>query len=127
MKLKDLLEGVACEIVQGGPEAEVSAIHFDSRKVGKGDVFVAQRGVSVDGHAFIGKAIAGGAIAVVCEEVPENLPEGIVVVKTANSSEALGWMALRASVTEDEIGGSNGNKRENDNSDVVVRGSAFVG
>ncbi|WP_026207336.1 UDP-N-acetylmuramoyl-L-alanyl-D-glutamate--2,6-diaminopimelate ligase [Butyricimonas synergistica] len=93
MKLKDLLEGVACEIVQGGPEAEVSAIHFDSRKVGKGDVFVAQRGVSVDGHAFIGKAIAGGAIAVVCEEVPENLPEGIVVVKTANSSEALGWMA----------------------------------
>lgn len=93
MKLRDLLEGVACDIVQGEPETEVSAIHFDSRKVDKGDVFVAQRGVSVDGHAFIGKAISGGAIAVVCEEVPENLPEEITVVKTANSSEALGWMA----------------------------------
>ena len=39
-------------------------IHFDSRKVGEGDLFVAQRGVSADGHGYIGKAVAAGAVAV---------------------------------------------------------------
>ena len=93
MKLRDLLEGIACEIVQGDSGVEIHAIHFDSRKVGKGDVFVAQRGVSVDGHAFIGKAVALGAVGVICEDVPESLPDGVTVVKVANSSDALGWMA----------------------------------
>lgn len=93
MKLNDLLEGVACEVVQGEPGIEVGTIHFDSRKVGQGDVFVAQRGANADGHAFIAKAVAAGVIAVVCEEVPEGLPEHVTVVKTTNSSEALGWMA----------------------------------
>lgn len=76
MNLKDLLDGVAHEVVQGKPEVEVKMIHFDSRKVEAGDLFVAQRGVSADGHGYIGKAVAAGAVAVVCEEVPEELKEG---------------------------------------------------
>ena len=93
MNLKELLDGVTYEIVQGRPEVEVKMIHFDSRKVEKGDLFVAQKGVSADGHEYIGKAVAAGAVAVVCEVVPEELKEGVVYVKTANSSEALGIMA----------------------------------
>ena len=93
MNLKELLDGVTYEIVQGRPEVEVKMIHFDSRKVEKGDLFVAQKGVSADGHEYIGKAVAAGAVTVVCEVVPEELKEGVVYVKTANSSEALGIMA----------------------------------
>ena len=93
MNLRELLDGVACEVVQGRPDVEVKMIHFDSRKVGEGDLFVAQRGVSADGHGYIGKAVAAGAVAVVCEEVPGELQEGVVYVKTGNSSEALGVMA----------------------------------
>ena len=93
MNLRELLDGVACEVVQGRPDVEVKMIHFDSRKVGEGDLFVAQRGVSADGHGYIGKAVAAGAVAVVCEEVPGELKEGVVYVKTGNSSEALGVMA----------------------------------
>ena len=68
-------------------------IHFDSRKVGEGDLFIAQRGVNADGHEYITKAVAAGAVAVVCEEVPGELKEGVVYVKTGNSSEALGVMS----------------------------------
>ena len=53
MNLKELLAGVACEVVQGRPDVEVKMIHFDSRKVGEGDLFIAQRGVNADGHEYI--------------------------------------------------------------------------
>lgn len=130
MNLRELLDGVACEVVQGRPDVEVKMIHFDSRKVGEGDLFVAQRGVSADGHGYIGKAVAAGAVAVVCEEVPGELKEGVVYVKTGNSSEALGVMASNfygnpsrrmkvVGVTRDE--------REDDDGDAVVRAGAFAG
>ena len=64
MNLKELLAGVACEVVQGRPDVEVKMIHFDSRKVGEGDLFIAQRGVNADGHEYITKAVAAGAVAV---------------------------------------------------------------
>lgn len=89
-KLKDLLQGVVYEEIYGNLDIPVNAVHFDSRKVGKNDVFVAQRGVSVDGHAFIQKATEAGVMGVVCEELPAVLAEGVCYVKVADSSEALG-------------------------------------
>lgn len=89
-KLKDLLQGVVYEEIHGDVDISVNAVHFDSRKVGKNDVFVAQRGVSVDGHAFIQKATEAGVTGVVCEVLPAVLAEGVCYVKVADSSEALG-------------------------------------
>lgn len=91
--LKELLAGVAFsgEIASG--DVEVNAVHFDSRKVGKGDLFIAQRGVSVDGHMYIGKAVAAGAVAVVCEELPEVPVPGADYLLVADSSFALGVIA----------------------------------
>ncbi len=43
-------------------------IKTDSRKVKKGDIFVALRGIVGDGHAFIGKAIENGASKIIAEE-----------------------------------------------------------
>lgn len=93
MKLEDLLSGVTYEVIQGEPRVEVKGIHFDSRKVEKGDLFVAQRGANVDGHAYIDKAVANGALVVVCEEMPEQVVEGVIYVRTKDSSDALGVMA----------------------------------
>ena len=87
MNLKELLAGVACEVVQGRPDVEVKMIHFDSRKVGEGDLFIAQRGVNADGHEYITKAVAAGAVAVVCEEVPGELKEGVVYVKVLHTKD----------------------------------------
>ena len=95
MRLSKLLEGISCKVLNGDLEVEINAICFDSRKVGKGDVFVAQRGAHVDGHTYIDKAVMQGAVAVVCEEVTGEKHVGVIYVVVENSSEALGWMASR--------------------------------
>ncbi len=48
-------------------EIEVRGIHYDSRKIQRGDLFVAIKGTFADGHKFIDIAIANGARAVVIE------------------------------------------------------------
>ena len=93
MNLRELLKGITYKIVQGEVDVEIKSVHFDSRKVGDGDLFVAQKGVNADGHAYIDKAIAAGVVAIVCEKTPDELKEGVVYVETENSSEALGVIA----------------------------------
>ncbi|MEG1737511.1 MAG: UDP-N-acetylmuramoyl-L-alanyl-D-glutamate--2,6-diaminopimelate ligase [Odoribacter sp.] len=92
-KLKELLDGIRFEKICGDTEMDVNAVHFDSRKIGKGDLFVAQRGVSVDGHVYIAKSVAAGAVAVVCEELPKELAAGVTYLVTLDSSDALGKIA----------------------------------
>ena len=92
MKLKDILKGIEARVT-GPAELEVKDLQFDSRQVTEGTLFVAQRGTKVDGHQFISGAIEKGAVAIVCEELPEKLAEGVSYVKVPDSSEALGLMA----------------------------------
>src|SRR5690606_15609281 len=93
IRLKDILYKVALEAVSGDTHVKVAQIQFDSRKIGAGDVFVAIRGSLADGHDFIAKALDAGALAVVCEEFPEQLVEGISYVKVTDSHAALAVMA----------------------------------
>lgn len=76
-------------------ETEITGITADSRRVVPGGAFVAVRGVAVDGHEFIGKAIASGASLIVGEELPDNLPDDVEGVVVADSREALGHLASR--------------------------------
>ena len=92
-KLNELLEGVEVIRICGTTEREIEKVCFDSRQAGEGDLFVAQRGVSADGHAFIEKATGAGCRAVVCEELPSVPTEGVTYVVTGDSSEALGRIA----------------------------------
>lgn len=91
--LKDLLQGVEVRSVVGDKTVQVTDIEFDSRKVKSGSLFFATRGTQVDGHTYIPAAIAAGAVAVVCEELPAERPEGVTFVKVADSTVALGEMA----------------------------------
>lgn len=91
--LKDILYKVSLQSVSGNMESEVKALAFDSRKVEVGTVFVAVRGTQVDGHDFIATAIEKGAVAIVCEKLPEEQVEGIAYVQVQDSSKALGFMA----------------------------------
>ena len=92
MKLRDIIKGIEAE-VSGPTDVEVNDLQFDSRRVGKGTLFVAQRGTKVDGHTFIGGAIESGAVAIVCEELPASITDGVSYVKVPDSSRALGLMA----------------------------------
>ncbi|MGI9540451.1 MAG: UDP-N-acetylmuramoyl-L-alanyl-D-glutamate--2,6-diaminopimelate ligase, partial [Flavobacteriaceae bacterium] len=88
--LQDILFGVSIKATVGKTAVEVEGIHFDSRIIQKGFVYVAQKGVLADGHDFIAPAISKGATAIICETLPDRYDEDIVYVKVENSSKTLG-------------------------------------
>ncbi|MBR5470032.1 MAG: UDP-N-acetylmuramoyl-L-alanyl-D-glutamate--2,6-diaminopimelate ligase [Paludibacteraceae bacterium] len=92
MILSEILKGVKV-LTNLTTDVAVKNICFDSRKVAEGDVFVATRGTAVDGHDFVTKAVEQGAVAVVCETLPEKIAENVVYVQVADSADALGIMA----------------------------------
>lgn len=91
--LQDILYKVRIRSVHGNLSVRVKTLHIDSRKVDKGDVFIAIKGVAADGHQFIDSVVEKGAIAVVCEEMPQALKEGVTYVQVENSGAAAGFMA----------------------------------
>ena len=67
----------------------VQGVAFDSREVTKGDLFIAMKGESADGHAFIDKAIAAGAAGIICETQIDH-PH----VRVADSAAALNALGI---------------------------------
>jgi UDP-N-acetylmuramoyl-L-alanyl-D-glutamate--2,6-diaminopimelate ligase len=91
--LKDILYKVSLISTQGDMNIDIGGIQFDSRKIREGDLFVAVKGTQTDGHQYIGNAIRQGAAAVICEDLPEELPEELVIARVKNSALALGQIA----------------------------------
>ncbi len=92
-ELKDILYKVTINAVVGSTSVKVNAVHFDSRRISNNDVLVAIKGSVSDGHQFIDIAIESGAVAVVCEMLPDNLQNGITYIEVENASSALAFMA----------------------------------
>lgn len=82
--LFDILPTSAEYSAQGTLEVEVKGITIDSRKVENGFVYAAFRGTITDGHAFITDAIDGGAVCVICEEIPSGVAADITWVVTSD-------------------------------------------
>ncbi|MGO3181502.1 MAG: UDP-N-acetylmuramoyl-L-alanyl-D-glutamate--2,6-diaminopimelate ligase [Aequorivita sp.] len=91
--LKDILYKVTLEKVVGSTSVAISNLEFDSRNVSLNDVFIAVKGTLSDGHQFIRKAANQGALAIVCEVLPEDIINGITYVQVADSHQALAIMA----------------------------------
>ena len=92
-QLKDILYKVGIEAVHGATDITISKIEFDSRKIELNDVFVAIRGTLSDGHDYIEKALSLGVIAVICEEFPSVIVNGVTYIKVKDSNEALAFLA----------------------------------
>ena len=91
--LDKLLQGVEVRSLVGDGTVAVGRLEFDSRKVAPGTLFFATRGTQADGHAYIPAAVAAGAAAVVCEELPAERPAGVTFVQVPDSTVALGQVA----------------------------------
>ena len=91
--LKEIIYKVAIEAVKGSTDIAINKMDFDSRNIVDNDVFVAIRGTISNGHDYIGKAIELGAIAIVCDTLPENLVDGITYVQVKDTNKALAYMA----------------------------------
>ncbi|MDE6393506.1 MAG: UDP-N-acetylmuramoyl-L-alanyl-D-glutamate--2,6-diaminopimelate ligase [Muribaculaceae bacterium] len=93
MKLARLLEEIRPLEVIGDTDKNIIGVHSDSRKVEKDSLFVAVRGVTTDGHKYIPVVASTHVGAIVCEELPPSLENGITYIKVADSAEALGLLA----------------------------------
>jgi UDP-N-acetylmuramoyl-L-alanyl-D-glutamate--2,6-diaminopimelate ligase len=77
---------------------EITKIVSDSRQVEPGALFVAYRGVSIDGHRFIAQVMAAGAAAIVCEDAAlistqVSTASFPVLILVPNGREALAYLA----------------------------------
>jgi UDP-N-acetylmuramoyl-L-alanyl-D-glutamate--2,6-diaminopimelate ligase len=94
MNLSRLIE--VCDVVtlRGNGEAEVTSITSDSRTVTPGSLFIAVEGIFTDGHAYIGKAIEQGAVAVVYDKpMIEEYFSRVTYIQVKQSAVALAQIA----------------------------------
>ena len=102
MQLHELISVLKPIEVIGSVDKPVHGLHFDSRKIEKDDVFVAQVGTAVDGHTFIDGCVAKGATAVVLSD-RKYLDNGrwtmnngqVTFILVDNTDKALGLMASK--------------------------------
>lgn len=77
----------------GPTDRTVTSLTDDSRKVTDGAMFVAVRGVTVDGHTFIPSLADKHPVAIVVETMPDTLFDGVTYIQVDNSAIALGFLA----------------------------------
>lgn len=88
MKLKDILAEVPHRGVKDEADPEITAVTYDSRQVKPGSLFVAIRGLRLDGHDYLADALARGAAAVIVEEVSPRA-DGVPQIVVDDSRRAL--------------------------------------
>jgi UDP-N-acetylmuramoyl-L-alanyl-D-glutamate--2,6-diaminopimelate ligase len=93
MVLSEILYGIKIKSIAGGTNFDISEIVFDSREVRKGSLFVAISGTQVDGHTYISQTIEKGALAIICEKLPDTLLNDITYIQVENSAQAMGLAA----------------------------------
>lgn len=93
--LTELLAGIAVLRIEGDSAVEITGVNIDSRRVEPGNLFVAMKGTQVDGHQFIGKAVAQGARAVLVEDMPQERQAGVCYAQVASTEAAVGPVATR--------------------------------
>lgn len=97
MQLQELLSVIEPIEIIGSTDKEINGLHFDSRKIGAGDLFVAQVGTAVDGHTFIEGCIEKGAATVVLsnKEYIKHQTSNITYILVENTDKALGLLASK--------------------------------
>ncbi len=92
MILSEILRHAAVVKVEGSVDREITGVNIDSRRVEQGNLFVAIKGTQTDGHQYIEKAVSQGAVAVVCQQLPEAMEQGVTYVVVEDSEKAVGPM-----------------------------------
>lgn len=93
MKLKTLVNRLDVLEVKGDMERDICGVQIDSRQVADGHLFIAVRGTVADGHNYIGKALEKGAVAILCETIPEDADEKVAYVRVENTEQVVGQVA----------------------------------
>jgi UDP-N-acetylmuramoyl-L-alanyl-D-glutamate--2,6-diaminopimelate ligase len=92
-KLSYLIKRVHHAEIHGDESLPVGQVTMDSNQVHPGSCFVALKGNKTDGHSFIADAIGRGAVAIVCEILPDERPDGVCWIRVKDTHLALGQIA----------------------------------
>lgn len=92
-QLSQLLQSIEVQEIVGDVAKIVCDIVSDSRMAGDGMMFVAVRGVNVDGHQYITQLKGKKLAAIVCEQIPSDIDSDVTYIKVKNSAIALGQLA----------------------------------
>lgn len=95
MTLSELIKNIDTVNITGSTDIEIKGVDIDSRRVAEGHLFVAMKGTQVDGHTFIGKAVTQGAAAILCEDMPAEVAEGVTYVQVSSTEDAVGKVATQ--------------------------------
>ena len=94
MKLAQLTEGLACTLVQGSLDTEITDIIYDSRRAAPGLAFVCIVGTQRDSHEFAADCAAKGVSALVIQhDIDLTGLSGVTVIKVESSRLALALMS----------------------------------
>ena len=93
MRLEDILKDISPVECRGEKGVEITSLTQDSRTVVPGSLFVAVKGFSSDGHAFVEKAVAAGAVAVIYDDTATAVPERAAAIRVEDSRKALALAA----------------------------------
>ena len=88
MELSELIRNISVKVIEGPVDVEVADVDIDSRRVKPGHLFVAIPGTQTDGHQYIAKAIEQGAVAVLCEHIPDGVDASKATFVIVDSTEA---------------------------------------
>lgn len=91
--LTDILNKVKPVKIIGPADISIGSLALDSRQVSKDTLFVAIKGTQVNGHTYIETAIENGAVAIICEMLPQEFQNGITYIHVRNSASSLGIAA----------------------------------
>jgi len=92
-ELKNILYRVTINAVVGSTGITINELQFDSRRLITNDTFVAIKGLESDGHDYIDIAISQGAIAIICEKIPNKIINNVTYVEVDSTKKALAIMA----------------------------------
>ncbi|MDR2520475.1 MAG: UDP-N-acetylmuramoyl-L-alanyl-D-glutamate--2,6-diaminopimelate ligase [Bacteroidales bacterium OttesenSCG-928-I14] len=81
------------KLIFKGEKFDLNGFNSDSRKIKKGDLFVAVVGSQVDGHNYIEKSIKNGAKIIICQTLPVIIRSNITYIQVKDSIEILGQIA----------------------------------
>ena len=91
--ISTLLRKVQVVTRAGAEEVQIDDLCYDSRQVTTGSCFFAVRGTAMDGHRFIPMAEERGAVAVVCQALPEEIHPEVAYIVVEDSERAMAEMA----------------------------------
>ena len=93
MIISKLISGIKPINIIGDVDKEIVGVNIDSRKIEANHLFIAVKGTQVDGHRYIETAIEKGAVAVLCEDLPQEKAAHVTYIQIQDTTQAAGVVA----------------------------------